>query len=259
MIARVTEPKRRAPQDPEDRLDDAGRQPAGPDDARRQLAGPDDAGRQLAGPGDSKPEPTAEPVSGATSSGLEVRPVRTGHGRVIAVLVLLVVVLLAFVLARSSLGRWWAGKIADACDGQFSVAIPLGLAIGLACSAITLLALREVFRRARSWTPSFLAAVVALVAISPLVITLLIAVGNSRTAEAASRTLDREAPGFSPSVLVGTLAGTALVSGLWWLLRSRRKLRTQIADLRQRLAALEAAAAATPEATSTSRGRAGAQ
>lgn len=167
-------------------------------------------------------------------------------GRVIAVLLLVVLALVAFVVARSGLSRWWVGKVSDACDGQFSVAVPLGAGVGLACTVLTLLALREVVRRTRSWTPSFLAALAALVVATPLVITLLTVLGRSATAEAASAKLAREAPGFTASVLIGAIAGAVLTGALWWLTRSRRLLREEVADLRQRLRALEAAASENP-------------
>lgn len=176
----------------------------------------------------------------------DVRELPSRSGRVIAVLALVVAALVAFVLARSGLSRWWAGKIGDACDGQFSVAVPLGLGLGLACTVVVLLALREVVRRARSWTPSFLAAVVALVFAGPLLITLLTVLGRSATAEAASEKLAREAPGFTTSLLLGSLTGAALTCGFWWLTRSRRLLQAELTELRRQLATLHAVASENP-------------
>jgi hypothetical protein len=104
-----------------------------------------------------------------------------------------------------------------------------------------LLALREALRRSRPWTPSFVFMVIAVVALTPLLLTLLIVIGTGGTAEAASAQLDRRAPGFTPAVLFGVVAGAVLTGGFWWLTRSRRMMRAEIADLRRQIAALEAA------------------
>lgn len=186
---------------------------------------------------------------------LDVRPVHARNGRVIAALGLLAGVLLVYVAGGWWFPRWWSEKIANACDGQFGVAVPLGLGLGAVSAAVTLLALREVARTTRSWTPSYLFLVVAVVALSPIVLTLQIVLGGGETAQSASITLDQRAPGFTPALFLGALIGVGLVLAAWRGAATRRRLRNEIIDLRERLEELKVAQAAPAPAERGGKGR----
>jgi hypothetical protein len=158
------------------------------------------------------------------------------RGAFIALLVAGAIVLAVF-LGAAFIPRWWAQRIADQSQGNFTAGISLGLFYGFVFTLVPLLVLRFAFGKRRdvqAWGGWVL---VALLLALPNLVTLGIVLGTGDAAHAGERILDVDAPGFRNATLAGALLALAGVLGLEYLLAGRRRSRRRLSELQDELAA----------------------
>lgn len=148
-------------------------------------------------------------------------------------------VLLYFALS-AFIPRWWAQSIGQQVAGRISAGILLGLLYGFLFTFLPLLVLAQAFHRSFTWQTRVAAVLVAVLLTAPNLMTLGIAVGTGRAAQAGNRTMDVDAPGFRYATVWGAVIGGVLaiiVIGLvfFWQRRSE-----ELKLLRARLEQLEA-------------------
>jgi hypothetical protein len=147
-------------------------------------------------------------------------------------------VLLYFALS-AFIPRWWAQSIGGQVAGRIGTGILLGLLYGFLFTFLPLLVLAQAFNRSFTWQTRIAIVLGAVLLTAPNLMTLGIAVGTGRAAQAADRTLDVAAPGFRyatvwGAVLGGVLAVAVTVTVALWQRRSR-----ELTTLRARLEELE--------------------
>lgn len=144
-------------------------------------------------------------------------------------------IVLAVLVGSAFIPRWWAQRIADQAQGNFTAGISLGLFYGFVFTLLPLLVLRFAFRRRRELRTLGIWTLVALVLALPNLITLGIVLGTGDAAHAGERTLDVEAPGFRSSTLAGAVAALLGLLALEYLLGGRRRSRRRLASLQEEL------------------------
>jgi glucan phosphoethanolaminetransferase (alkaline phosphatase superfamily) len=145
-------------------------------------------------------------------------------------LALAVALLVAYFLLAMFVPRWWAQRIADMSGhGSFAKGISSGLLLGVVCTAVPLLLLLLTVLNWRRRAGRFLAgaaAVVAVIAAAPNLMTLTIVLGASNAAHAGERVLDVDAPGFRGATLIGAIiAGVIALIAAFVAVRHRRRRR----------------------------------
>ncbi|MEV6773052.1 permease [Nocardia sp. NPDC051030] len=149
----------------------------------------------------------------------------TWRNRIIAGVIVAVVLWVSYLILAAFIPRWWAQRIAENVHGSFAKGIWSGLAMGAVCTAVPLfLLLLAVLIRGKRGGPFIAgaAAVLALAAAIPNLMTLTIVLGNSNAAHAGERILDVDAPGFRGAALVGAIAAAVLFLLVAFLLVRRR-------------------------------------
>jgi hypothetical protein len=163
---------------------------------------------------------------------------------VIAVAVLIVAVAVYLILA-AFVPRWWAQSVGRQIEGRLSRGILLGLVYRTMFTFLPLLLLAQVGRRALGWKVKIVLVVAAILLAIPNLMTLSVAVGTSRAAQAGDRVMDVQAPGFRYATLwgvgLGTLLGLVVVAVVIVLERRGDELRLLRARVEQLEAELEAA------------------
>ncbi|BCK56937.1 permease [Nocardia wallacei] len=163
----------------------------------------------------------------------------TWRNRILALLAVAVVLVVAYFILAAFIPRWWAQRVASMSGhGSFAQGIWSGLALGFLCTLIPLLLLLFAVLSWRRRAGRFLAgaaAVLALVAALPNLMTLTIVLGGSSAAHAGERVLDVDAPGFRGASLTAAIVAGVLFALLVFLV-VRRKYRTHRAAKRSGLA-----------------------
>lgn len=184
--------------------------------------------------GEAEKRPEARPKDApAEPSVMPGRWVRRGA----MALVLLVVVFLAWKMSAAFFPRWWAQRVADQVQGDFTQGISWGLFYGFVFTAIPLLVFFQVRRRFLSWMWRGVVALVAVVLALPNWLTLAVVLGSSKAAHAGERIFDTDAPGFRNGTLAGAIVGVLVAvalsgSSIWLKHRKNqvRKLRGELDD-----------------------------
>jgi hypothetical protein len=152
------------------------------------------------------------------------------RNRIIGLIVVIAALVVAYFILASFIPRWWAQRIAAMSGhGSFAKGIWSGLGLGFFCTAVPLfllLAAVAVWRRRGGRFLAGSAAILALVAALPNLMTLTIVWGGSNAAHAGERVLDVDAPGFRGASLIGAIVA-AILFALALFVRVRGRLRTR--------------------------------
>ncbi|MFJ4657651.1 permease [Nocardia sp. NPDC088792] len=149
----------------------------------------------------------------------------TWRNRIIALVVAAVVLWVTYLILAAFIPRWWAQRLAEWVHGSFAKGIWYGLVMGAVCTLLPLLLLLIAGLRWRKRGGPFIAgaaAVLAVVAAIPNLMTLTIVLGDSNAAHAGERILDVDAPGFRGAALVGAIIAAVLFLLVAFLLVRRR-------------------------------------
>jgi hypothetical protein len=158
-------------------------------------------------------------------------------------------IVVAYFIARTTIPRWWAQRVADQVDGSIAAGTGLGLFYGFVFTFLPLLVLSFALRRGRPWKVRAWLAGIAVVLALPNLMTLGIVLGNGSAAHAGERILDVEAPNFRAFTLVGAIAGVVAVVGLRYLMASRQRAKGRASELRDELRQRERAEREAAEAS----------
>ncbi|MBF6330054.1 permease [Nocardia transvalensis] len=169
----------------------------------------------------------------------------TWRNRIIALLLVIAALVAAYFLVAAFVPRWWAQRIAEMSGhGSFAKGIWSGLALGFLCTLVPLLLLLFAALMWRKRAGRFFAgaaAVLAVAAALPNLMTLSIVAGGNNAAHAGERILDVDAPGFRGATLIAAIVAAALfVLMVFGVVRRR---------FRKHRAAQPAPAAPTPPPT----------
>ena len=170
----------------------------------------------------------ADPVASAA----EIPRRADWQHRVLVVVIGLLVAVVLWLLAAAYLPRWWSHRAGSIVGGSFSTGVIFGLFCGVLFTLLPLLVLRLAARRKRSTQARLLLVAAAILLAVPNLLTLWIVLGNSKAAHAGERTLDVEGTGFRGATAAGAIVGAVLFVALAWVLRSRRRLRSERSQLR---------------------------
>ncbi|GAB3134072.1 hypothetical protein GCM10027289_25150 [Tsukamurella serpentis] len=159
-----------------------------------------------------------------------------------AVVVLALLVGVYFILA-AIIPRWWAERLGRIIDGSMLTGTGLGLAIGFVCTAVPLLLLVFAGRRVRSRPIlAVLAAVLAVIAAVPNLLTLTIVLGTGNASHAGQRILDVAGPMFRGASGVGAVIGLliAVVLPILAAVLRRRRAARKLQKANEKAAAKQA-------------------
>ncbi|MFI5781433.1 permease [Nocardia sp. NPDC051570] len=139
------------------------------------------------------------------------------RNRIVGLLLVIAALVIAYLLLAAFIPRWWAQRIAAMSGhGSFAKGIWSGLALGFLCTLVPLLLLllgARVWRKRGGRFIAGAAAVLAVAAAVPNLMTLAIVAGDNNAAHAGERVLDVDAPGFRGASLIG-----AIIAGVLFLL-----------------------------------------
>ncbi len=131
-----------------------------------------------------------------------------------AVAVVAVLVIVYFILA-AIVPRWWAERLGRVIDGSMLTGTGLGLAVGFVCTLVPLLLLIFAARRIRSHPAlAGVAAVLAVIAAIPNLLTLTVVLGGGNASHAGERILDVDGPMFRGASAVGAVVGAVVAIAL---------------------------------------------
>jgi len=167
------------------------------------------------------------------STGAEsgARPVDWQRRSLVAVLVVVLLVI-AYFVARSLLPRWWASLAANLSNGAFGWGLFWGLFIGFVFTILPLFVARVTFRRGLEWRRRGWRALGTLVLAGPNLMTLGVVTGSSDGAHAGHARLGRDAPGFTGSTLAGVLVAAVASVAIWSFLAKHSRQRKELSKLR---------------------------
>jgi hypothetical protein len=150
-----------------------------------------------------------------------------------------VLTVLLYFLLSAFIPRWWSQAIGRQAGGRISAGIVLGLMYGFIFTFLPLIVAAQARHRAFKWPAKVIILLVAAALTAPNLMTLGIAVGTSRAAQAGNRTMDVTAPGFRQATLWGVIigAGTAIIVVTLMILWERRARELRL--LRARVEVLE--------------------
>lgn len=171
----------------------------------------------------AKPEPSKDaPAKASSDDG--AKPTNWVL-RIVLVLIALVAAYLAFRVAAAFFPRWWAQRVADQVQGEFTAGTWWGLFYGFVFTFVPLLLLFQIRRRFFSWTWRLIVFVVAILLAAPNWLTLSVVLGTSKAAHAGERIMDVDAPNFRVATLIGACvaAAAALALTATSMVMTRRK------------------------------------
>ncbi len=130
--------------------------------------------------------------------------------RIVLVLVALAAAYVAFRVSAAFFPRWWAQRVADQVQGDFSSGTWWGLFYGFVFTFVPLVLLFQIRRRFFSWTWRLIVFVVAVLLAAPNWLTLSVVLGTSKAAHAGERIMDVDAPNFRVATLIGAIIAAVL-------------------------------------------------
>lgn len=149
--------------------------------------------------------------------------------------IVVAVALIGYVLAVTTIPRWWAQRVGAMVDGSMTAGLLLGMLFGAVFTALPLLVLWLGVRLRRNWKLSGLCLVVAILLAIPNLATLGIVLGDGDAAHAGERILDVEGPGYRAGTLVGAIVAVLAVGALGYLAFTRRRTRLRGERIRREL------------------------
>jgi hypothetical protein len=172
-------------------------------------------------------------MSSDTSSGTQSgrQPADWQRRGLITVLVVILLVISYFV-ARSWLPRWWASVAANLSNREFGWGLFWGLLIGFAFTVTPLFVARLALRRGLEWRSRGWRALGALVLAGPNLMTLGVVTGSSDGAHAGHARLGRDAPAFTGSTLAGVIGGAVASVAVFVFLARHSRQRKELSKLR---------------------------
>lgn len=194
--------------------------------------------RRYAAGDSAEPDQDTSPRSGSLGEAAERKA--NWRLRVIALLIALPTLVILYLVSASFFPRWWAHRIGSMSDGQFHKGISVGLFYGFVFTLVSLVVVRQIFRRRFSWKVRGSLLVVAMAISFPNLLTLGIVMGSSSAAHAGQRTLDTGAPGFRGASLVGVILAAVLAAGAQYLWTSRKRTRRTVKELKSKVREHEA-------------------
>ncbi|MBF6066248.1 permease [Nocardia terpenica] len=136
------------------------------------------------------------------------------RNRILGLVAVVAVLVVAYLLLAAFIPRWWAQRVADMSGhGSFARGIWSGLALGFVCTLIPLLLLYFAARVWRARAGRFLAgaaAVLAIAAALPNLMTLAIVRGRNGAAQTGQQILNVNAPGFRGATLIAVIVAAVL-------------------------------------------------
>ncbi|GAC70259.1 hypothetical protein GS4_33_00740 [Gordonia soli NBRC 108243] len=202
--------------------------------------------------------PSEDPAAGVAASPSDDPAARRTIGdransvakRVVAVLIAIALLVIAYFILEAFLPRWWAQQIGQRVDGSFSRGIGTGLVLGIVCTFVPLLlfTLAVVNRGRLRNVPAIVFGIAGIIVAIPNLLSLAVVVGRGNGSHAGQRILDVDAPGFRGASLWGAVVGVlfAVLMG-YFIWRYRRRGR-QLRASREREKEAAALAEPTPEA-----------
>lgn len=153
-----------------------------------------------------------------------------------------VLTVLLYFLLSAFIPRWWGQLIGRQVSGRISTGILLGLIYGFVFSFLPLLVLAQARHRAFKWPAKVIIILIAAALTAPNLMTLGVAIGTGKAAQAGNRTMDVNAPGFRYSsvwgVVIGVIAAIIVVTvSILWDRRTEelKVLRARVKDLEAEL------------------------
>ena len=165
----------------------------------------------------------------------------TWVNRAVLVLVLVALAYVAYAVSAAFFPRWWSHRVGDQVQGRLTAGTLWGLFYGFVFTFVPLLVLAQMRRRFLSWTWRFIVLAVAVVLAVPNWLTLSVVIGNSKSAHAAERTFDVEAPGFRVATTIGAVSGAMVAMLLVGASMRLARRRRQVKDLKGQLSERERA------------------
>ncbi len=152
--------------------------------------------------------------------------------RIVLALVALVAAYVAFRVSAAFFPRWWAQRVADQVQGDFSSGTWWGLFYGFGFTFVPLLLLFQIRRRFFNWTWRLIVLVVAILLAAPNWLTLSVVLGTSKAAHAGERIMDVDAPNFRVATLIGAIVGAVLAMVLTGLSLRMKHRKHQVERLK---------------------------
>ena len=152
--------------------------------------------------------------------------------RSLVVVLVLVLVVIGYFIARSLLPRWWASVAANLSSREFGWGLFWGLFIGFVFALLPLFVARLVFRRGLAWRSRGWRTLGALVLAAPNLMTLGVVTGSSDGAHAGHARLGKDAPGFTGATVTGVLVAAAASVAIWAFLARHGSQRKELSKLR---------------------------
>ncbi|GAB2704494.1 hypothetical protein GCM10027089_28280 [Nocardia thraciensis] len=162
----------------------------------------------------------------------------TWRNRIIAGVAVVAVLVAAYFILAAFIPRWWAQRIANMSGhGSFAKGIWSGFALGFVCTLVPLLLLLfavTVWKRRGGRFLAGVAAVLAVAAALPNLMTLTIVLGGNNAAHAGERILDVDAPGFRGASLIAAIVAAAIFLLFVFVVVRRRYRKHRAAKQAQR-------------------------
>jgi hypothetical protein len=143
----------------------------------------------------------------------------------------IVLLVIAYFIAKAFLPRWWAQRIGSQVGGSFAGGIWWGLFYGVIFTLLPLLIAWQAIRRKWPMPARIAVVVLALIVAAPNLMTLGIVLGTGSASHAAQRILDVDGPAFRGATLVGVIFAVLFGAFLLFLMESRRRRTIQLRKL----------------------------
>ena len=157
---------------------------------------------------------------------------RAQRNRIILWAVLAVVLVLLVLVAASVVPRWWAQTVGRLANGGLARSAWWGIVIGFVFAVLPATLLLRLARRWKGWKAPLALVVGAAILAAPNLFTLWVVVGTTRSAHAAQRTLDVQAPYFAGLTAWGVVLGVLVAIGIDLLWRSWRHRGKELKQMR---------------------------
>ncbi|KAA0021049.1 permease [Antrihabitans cavernicola] len=155
--------------------------------------------------------------------------------RLIAIAIIVVILVITYFILAAFIPRWWAQRAGRMSDGSFAKGIAWGSIWGGASTLIPLLLLLVaglVFRKRGGKVIAGLAALLALAAAVPNLMTLVVVLGNNDAAHAGERIMDVDAPGFRGASLIAAIVAALIFLGIAFLVAKYKRRGSQLKKAR---------------------------
>lgn len=172
-----------------------------------------------------------ERAAGAVSRKPDVSPPRWVR-RVVLAIVIVGVAYIAYLMSAAFFPRWWARQIKELGGGDMTPSVLWGVFFGFLFTFVPLLLAFQVRRKFLNWRWRIVTIVAALLLAMPNLLTLFIALGNSKAVHDADRILSDNAPGFRWATLLAATVGAVLAVVVTGSGVARKRRKAEVKRLR---------------------------